>query len=347
MSAIDCDVHAVVGSSERLLPYLDNHWAGYLREAGFTGGEAVVTSYPPGAPTSGPPDAGRTLADVQANVLDGGTTEIAILNCYFGLEQPRHPDFVAALARAVNDWQIEEWLTKDPRVRASIAVGGDVEAIVREIERVGDHPGFVQVLLPARSERPYGHRSQFPIFEAAVRHELAVAIHFGGVSGNAPTASGWPSLYLEEYAGMATVYQSQVMSIVSEGVLSRFPALRIVLAEAGFAWLPAWMWRLDKEWRGLRREVPWVKRPPSAYIREHMRATIQPIDAPPTAEQLHQVLEQLGSDEFLLYASDYPHRHEVDETALSSAGTFLDALPDELRAKVLRENALAFYRGLV
>ena len=77
------------------------------------------------------------------------------------------------------------------------------------------------------------------------------------------------------------------------------------------------MWRFDKEWRNLRLLVPWVKRAPSDYIREHVRLTIQPLDAPPTPRAAAaRSIEQLGSDEMLLYASDYPHQHAADPEAL-------------------------------
>ena len=36
-----------------------------------------------------------------------------------------------------------------------------------EIERVGEDPRFVQVLLPVRSDLPWGHKNNHPIFAAA------------------------------------------------------------------------------------------------------------------------------------------------------------------------------------
>src|SRR3712207_9196923 len=79
---------------------------------------------------------------------------------------------------------------------------------------------------------------------------------------------------------MALTFASQVTNIVSEGVFDQWPSLRVALLEAGWTWLPAHMWRFDKEWKNLRRLVPWVKRPPSEYIREPIRLTVQPLDAP-------------------------------------------------------------------
>ena len=87
----------------------------------------------------------------------------------------------------------------------------------------------------------------------------------------------------------------------------------------------------------MRFEIPWVKTFPSDLIRKHVRFTLQPLDAPPNAEQLIQTLEQLECDDLLLYSSDYPHWHDSAETLLTS-------LTDTQRAKIMSQNAQAFYR---
>ena len=66
------------------------------------------------------------------------------------------------------------------------------------------------------------------------------------------TGGGWPSFYIEEMVGHAQCCQALLTSMVIEGVFERFPRLRLVLIEAGFAWLPAIAWRLDKHWSRLR-----------------------------------------------------------------------------------------------
>jgi hypothetical protein len=137
----------------------------------------------------------------------------------------------------------------------------------------------------------------------------------------------------------AQVCQSQVLSLVSEGVFVKFPDLRVVLVGSGCTWLPSLMWRFDKDWRGLRREVPWLVRPPSEYIRAHLRLTLQPFDAPPGAASLQQFMEHSGSEDLLLFSSAYPqcHMSAPEEPAL-------DALPHALRQKIQVDNPRAVYR---
>ena len=172
-----------------------------------------------------------------------------------------------------------------------------------------------------------------------MRHDLVVGLHFGGNPGNPPTAVGWPSYYLEEYAGMAQAFQSQLMSMIVEGVFDRFPTLRVACVESGFAWLPPFLWRFDKEWKGLQREIPWTKRLPSAYVREHVRFTLQPLDGPPDARRTLELVAELGADELLLFATDYPHWQFDDPAEALPAG-----LPPDLARRILSENARSFYR---
>jgi len=243
------------------------------------------------------------------------------------------------MATAINDWQRDVWLEPEPRFRASLVVPSqNPELAAREIDRIGDHPGFVQVIMPVRTIMPYGKRYFDPIYEAAVRHHLVVGIHYGGAAGHPPTPTGWPISFHEEYAGMIQLFQSQINSLIAEGVFARFPDLRMTLIEAGFTWLPSFMWRLDKEWRGLRHEIPWVKRPPSDYMRDHIRWTTQPVDLPGNATHLNQILEQMQSDDLLLYASDYPHNHGED-----TPGAWMDGLPEAMPRKIRVDNAKSWY----
>jgi predicted TIM-barrel fold metal-dependent hydrolase len=344
-SVVDCDIHNAVPDVHVLFPWLSDFWQEYIDQSGFNG--PGDTSYPK-APTSARDGTiplsgaspGSDLGLIREQVLDPWRTDIGILSCSYAVESIHNPDADAALASAVNDWQIAAWLAPEPRLRASVVVPSkQPEVAAREIERVAEHPGYVSVYLPVRSPAPYGKRQYHPIYEAAARHDLVVALHFGGAPGNPPTSVGWPSYYLEEYAGMAQVFQGQLMSLIVEGVFDRFPNLRVALVESGFAWLPPFLWRLDKEWKGLRREIPWTTRLPSEYVRDHVRVSLQPIDGPAEPARLLRLVDHLGSDDILMFSTDYPHWHFDDAAEALPSG-----LTPSLKRKILGDNARAFYR---
>ncbi len=344
-SVIDADVHAVLPGFEPIYERLPAVWQQYVRERGWIGPVNNYT-YPPGLPSTArdewrPADGtppGSSLALLKQHILDPWAVDFAILNCYPGLDAG-HPDVSAALASACNDWLIEEWLDKDRRLRASIVMPArDPAAMVREIDRVGDYPGFVQVLMPVRSGRLYGDRMFHPVYEAMVRHDLVMGLHWGGSNdGSPPTPSGFPSWYAEEYAAEQQVYEAQLVSLIVEGVLQAVPDLRVSMLEIGFAWIPAWVWRMDKEWKGMRREFPWVDTPPFELLRQHFRFSVAPMDLGPV-DEVARIIRWLGSEDLLLFATDYPHRHDDDVASL------LAATPETMRPKLMADSARAWYR---
>jgi predicted TIM-barrel fold metal-dependent hydrolase len=343
---IDCDVHCAPASIDVLLEHMDDYWREYVAGGGVKLSPTLGGAYPPGARTSATPDA-RAHADpvparVEAlveRVLDPGNVRYVVLNCLSTFDTTRNPYFEAALARAVNDWLHSEWLERDDRLRASLVVPTlDADAAVAEIERLGDHPGFVQVLLPVRSDTPYGNVRYHRLYEAAARHDLVVGVHAWGRTGLSPTASGFSRYYLQDYlSNSQLLVQAHLMSLVAEGVFDRFPTLRVALLECGFSWLAPLLWRFDKDWKGVWREVPWVNRKPSAYVRRHVRATIEPAQLPADPAQVAEVAEILGARELLLYASDYPHDHGDGPRRL------LDALDAGAREAILAGNAAELY----
>ena len=68
----------------------------------------------------------------------------------------------------------------------------DADLAAEEIHRLGDHDGFVQVLLVARTSEPLGRRKYWKMYEAALEYDLPIGIHFGGSGGHPLTAAGGP-----------------------------------------------------------------------------------------------------------------------------------------------------------
>ena len=346
--AIDCDIHPDVPSTRALLPYLDDYWREHILRRGLEQENLEASSYPANAAINGRPDwrlpsgpPGSSLAAMQTHLLDRLRPSLAICNVIHGAQVMLSEDLSAALCRAINNWIRAEWLDRDPRLRASIVVPPhSAELAVEEIERLAPDRHFVQVLLLSMAELPLGRRQNWPIYRAAAAHGLPIGIHAGSSFRHPPSAGGWPSYYLEDYVSQSQGFQASVNSLVSEGVFVKFPDLKVVLIESGVTWLPASLWRLDKTWRGVRAEVPWLEEQPTETVRRHVRLTLQPFDAPPAEPHLKILLEQLGSDRMLLFSSDYPHWHYDGDDALPSG------LPAELIQKICVENPLETYSRL-
>jgi predicted TIM-barrel fold metal-dependent hydrolase len=275
---------------------------------------------------------------LQNDILNPWQVDRAVLNCYYGVDSLRHPDWAAALASAVNNWIIAEWLEKDPRLAASLVIPArDPIAAAAEIDRVGSHPGFVQVMLPVRSERLYGQRIFNPIYESATRNDLVVGLQWGGTTEDAPSPTGYASWYAEQYAAETQVYLAQLTSMVFEGTFQKFPSLRVAVMEGGFSWVPMWGWSMNKKWKGLRRETPWVDRLPLDIVRDHVRFSVAPADLG-QREHSKRIIEWLGSEDMLMFATDYPHRHD------DSIDELLDIIPDTMKAKMMSETARSWYK---
>jgi predicted TIM-barrel fold metal-dependent hydrolase len=345
-AVIDCDIHNALPSNKTLVKYLPERWR---RHHETFGGRGHAGAYYPRAnlnaartdswPPSGLPP-GADLDFLREQLLDRWEMDYGVLNPLLGAGGQLNLDYGAAMAQAINDWQIAEWTEPESRLRASLVVAyEDGELAAEEIHRLGDHPHVIQILVTARTSEPLGRRKYWKMYEAALRHDLPIGIHFGGSGGGPITGAGWPSFYIEDHAGMPTAFEAQVISMVCEGIFERFPTLKIVLIEGGFGWLPSLMWRLDRSWKHLRDEVPHLRRLPSEYIREHFWITTQPMEEPYTPAHFHQFLEQLNMNDRLMFATDYPHwDFDAPDQAIPVK------LAQELEQKIMSDNARALYR---
>jgi predicted TIM-barrel fold metal-dependent hydrolase len=337
---IDCDFHNELDSIKDLYPYLSQRWREHLDTYGARG---PAGSYYPrfmdhredARPPSGR-RSGSEVAHSRKDFLDPYNVAHATLIPLTPAGRQQNGDLDVALATAVNDWQVAEWLDPEPRLRASMIIPlEDPPAAVAEIERRANDKRFVQVQFPGRPHEPMGRRKYWPIYEACARNGLHVMSHAFGGNGNPITGTGWPSFYLEDHVGPAQAMQANVISMVAEGVFDRFPTLKLVSVENGFAWVPSLMWRMDNAWTLLRSEVPHVKHAPSEYIREHLYLTTQPVEEPHKPEFFTQLLEQYGEMvSHILFASDYPHwDSDNPDMALPAF------LPERIKQMIYYDNA--------
>jgi predicted TIM-barrel fold metal-dependent hydrolase len=340
---VDCDVHPMPRSLDEIRSYMPMPW----RDRYTSGGRGFFSNPIHGARLdSKPPDNGPTGSDpafLRQQLIDMYDIAYAILLPRAFCNLHPDPDFGTAIAAAFNDWLADTWLSKynpDRVFKGSITVAHqDPQAAAREIERWAGHPHFIQVMMDSGARSPYGQRQYYPIYEACEKYGYPLAIHPGtdGMGINIQPSPGYPTHYIEWHTCLSLAFQAHLVSFLTEGVFERFPSFRVVLVEGGVAWLPALLWRLDAEWRALRSEVPWVTKLPSAYLRDHVRLTSQPIERPADDRQLVATLEMLDAEHLLMFASDYPHWD------FDSPTHAFPKLPAALHERIFSANARAFY----
>jgi predicted TIM-barrel fold metal-dependent hydrolase len=350
LGLVDVDIHPRMKKPTDLNPWLSQRWRDHLAtygiraRHGFVGGQPPFPKAQPMAcrRDAWPPGGGTPASDLdflRFQLLDQYGMDIGVLNPLQPSGQgDNNNEFSAAMAFAVNEWQLAEWTRKEPRLRGSVVVPyDDGQASAREIEKRAGDPNFCQVLMMSRTAEPAGKSRYWPIYEAAEAAGLPVAFHAFGYSGWAMTNGGWPSFYTEEVSEHAISAQNQVVSLVVEGVFERFPKLKVVMIECGFAWVPNVAWRLDQHWTQLRGEVPHLKLKPSEYIKRNIWFSTQPMEDPERPEHILDLMEWIGWDK-ILFASDYPH-WDFDDPLLALSG----AISAEKRRDIYGGNAIKLY----
>jgi predicted TIM-barrel fold metal-dependent hydrolase len=338
---IDCDVHVYPCSADEIKAYLEQPWKhrfNIRRSIYYKNPSPPIDKMPPGGGAAGSdPDF------LRSQLIDRLGIYRAIIMTQAHITANHDPDYSSAVATAYNSWLSDTWLGKynnDGVFKGSIVINHrDPAAAAQEIDRWADHPHFVQIQMDTGASAPFGQRQYHPIYEAAERNGLPIAIHPGGesIGVNKPVWIGYPAHFTEYYTGFSFAMQSHLVSLLTEGTFERFPKLKVVIAEGGVTWLPALLWRLDQEWKGLRSEVPWITKAPSEYLRDHVRFTTQPLERPANDEDLLEVLDMMDAHNLLMFSSDYP------ESDFVSPDSSLPCLPAEWESRVLFENARQWY----
>jgi predicted TIM-barrel fold metal-dependent hydrolase len=339
---VDVDVHPVPKSADEIKARMSMPWRDrYQGERRSFFNNPVHGTRLDSVPAEGPAGSDPSLMRSQL-IEEFGVAYAVLISRTFCNIHP-DPDYGAAIASAFNEWMAETWLSEsnsDGVFKGSITIAQqDPSAAVEEISRWAAHPHFIQVAMDSGARLPFGQRYYYPIYEACERFGLPLSIHPGteGMGINHQPTPGYPTHYIEWHCAMSLSFQAHLISMLTEGIFERFPGLRVVFVEGGVAWLAPLMWRLDSYWKALRVEIPWVRRPPSEYLRDHVRLGTQPLERPEDDSHLLELLDMMDAQHLLMFSSDYPH-WDFDSPARA-----FPRLPAELRERIFSRNARDFY----
>jgi predicted TIM-barrel fold metal-dependent hydrolase len=193
----------------------------------------------------------------------------------------------------------------------------------RAIAREAIDAGAKALLVPSGCPRGHApsHPGLFPVWEQAASAGLPIVFHVGGGLRAADDrlldrdyfANGGPSVpdfhggdenfRSVDYMAIPTAPMQTIATLIFDGVLDRFPTLKLGVIEQGASWIPSWMRFMDSAFDAFRKGEERLQKlalRPSDYVRRSVRATPYP------AEDVGWTIANAG-DEVCLFSSDFPH----------------------------------------
>jgi uncharacterized protein len=251
-----------------------------------------------------------------------GFSSQLVFNTFLNAELLRaeHGDdvpYAYGLARAHNRAMID-FCSVDRRLLATCYVPlRDFErarAMAAEAIAMGARALLVASACP-RGHSP-SHVALDPVWAQAQEAGIPVVLHVGGggklldpdyFENGLPAVpdfhGGAENFRSVDYMAIPYPVMQTLATLILDGVLERFPRLRIGVIEQGASWLPGWMRQLDSAHAAFARMEERLQKlslRPSEYVKRQIRVTPYP------TEDVGWIIAQAG-EEVCLFSSDYPH----------------------------------------
>ncbi len=226
-------------------------------------------------------------------------------------------DFAYGAARAHNRGMVE-FCSVDPRLLPTCYVPlvdfDRAEAMARDSIGMGASALLVASGCPPNHSP--SHRSLDPVWAQAQDAGIPIVFHVGGTGdliepgyfhNGLPIPpdfhGGEENFRSVDYMGIPGPPAQTLATLIFDGVLDRFPALKVGVIEQGAIWVPSWMRQMESAFDAFHRHedrIRALEMRPSDYVRRQIRFTPYP------TEDVGWIIEQSGP-EVMLFSSDYPH----------------------------------------
>ncbi len=158
-----------------------------------------------------------------------------------------------ACFRAYNDW-LAEFVSYDPSrfVGLGLICLMDVPDGVKELQRCAKK-GLKGAMIWASPPEDHDHGDPIydPFWAAAQDLNMPLSLHI--LTGRAQESRGDPrSTRIARYMSLPHEVQRAISTMISCGVLERFPGLKIVSSENDIGWVPHFLARLDHAFKKFR-----------------------------------------------------------------------------------------------
>ena len=275
--------------------------------------------------------------------LDGSGVAGSVLYPTMGLAMAHIKDvkWATVMARCYNDYLYGEYLEQEPKRLwgGALLPIQDITAAAEELERCVTELKMVGGVIPAAGlSKGLGHPMYDPLYQAAVRLNVPLAVHGGSSQGlGLDLYDSFIKILVMEHA---VAQQIHFTSYILDGAPVRFPALKMAFLEAGVGWVPYLMERLDEKFEKLPQQAPLLSQNPSYYVKNHPIYFSCELE-----EKIIPYVLGLGLEKKIFYPSDYPHERPTLEEFLKDIPRFQarEDLSDREKKLILRDNCIEFY----
>lgn len=208
------------------------------------------------------------------------------------------PDLAIKAAERVNDGLAE---ICDDMPDRFVAFGNvplqDADMAVAELERGVKKLGLkgFQILTNVNGTEISDPRLE-KFWAKAQELDTLIFIHPNGFT----SAERFKDHYFNNVIGNPLETAVAVHRLIFDGVMERYPTLRILLAHGG-GYLPAYSGRIDHVWGAREDARQFVPNPPTTYLKKMWLDTVVF-----TPHQLKYLIEQYGTDKIVM-GTDYPY----------------------------------------
>jgi len=296
-----------------------------------------------------------TTAELRLSDMDRDGADASIM---YGPTDPMpisDPELRRLCYQAYNDWLSEFCAARPERLFGVPQLSMEDPLAARdELARLARRGGLRHVnLLASRASPPVYDDAWGPFWALAEEIDVPVGFHLAVVvkksrldeskRAAANLVVSVASQFAQEPPGMQLL--EPMTGLIFEGVLDRHPKLKIVMAEAGLAWVPSMIQGLDiwyqrtRDGRRLTGEKP-IALPqllPSEYF--HRQIWISFVDDPLGVKMVGNVLD----DDKVMFGSDYPHPASTWPNSQAAIAAQTESLPAATVQKITRDNARALF----
>jgi predicted TIM-barrel fold metal-dependent hydrolase len=287
-------------------------------------------------------DPASNLRDMDREGIDVSVL-FPTLGLYIMWRDDIDPELSAAICRAYNTW-LAEYCSYDKKRLYGVALLPlqDPARAVTELKHAREKLGLVGIFWRPNKfcGRTLSSPDYFRIYETASDLGVVVCVHEGARTVLPQAGADRYSEFGRHIACHPLEQMLACLNLCADGVLEKFPRLKVAHLESGCGWVPFWLERMDEHWEHESHGAAKItKEKPSYYFRRQCWASCE------AGEELAPVfVEHVGAD-YLVVATDYPHSDAVGKFPDRTIGDLSasDKLSAATRRKILWDNPARLY----